>query len=759
MSTSVMTATHRTAAVVVAVLAAGLCQCDVLAQSALELTRVATGLTNPLYATHAPGDPQRLFVVEKTGAIKILNLASGTVSATPFMTAAVTSAGIGLTTDSERGLLGLAFHPNYQSNGRFFINSTDSAGTTRIREFRRLTADQVDSTSGRDVLSITQPYSNHNGGWLDFGRDGHLYIAMGDGGSSNDPHNYSQDRSSLLGKMLRLDVSGDDFPTDATRNYRVPATNPFVGQAGMRGEIWAYGLRNPWRNSFDRATGDLYMGDVGQSAREEINFQPAASAGGENYGWRVREGTISTGLTGQSGTPLVAPIYDYVRGSGTFQGLSVTGGYVYRGPVAALDGQYFFGDYVRGRLFSLVFNGTTPAAFNGTNFTSRTDWTASTTTTAGTIGNISSFGEDAAGNVYLVSYGGSVFRIGLPALSWSVAGTGTWSAAATNWTTGSGSAAAWNAQRRAVFTPTQAVVRLTGDVSVGLGLEFRGAQARLEGVGGRVILAGTTSALNQIDVIAGGTATVAVPLVAAAGLLKTGAGALVLTGSGGPAGPTTIRGGAVVVAHETALASGTVRIESGGTVRVAPGLSASLGGLRLAGGTLDVSNGRVSLRAGSYDPVAIQAGLQSGRGGGDWRGPAGVTSTAVAAADGPAPRGVGWLAESDGAMALAYAAPGDTNLDWQVDLLDTANFLAAGQFDSSSLATWSEGDFTYDGLVDILDAADFLSTGLYDAGGYNGSGAAGVAAVPEPAVWVITAVAPALVAGAAARRRACRSRR
>jgi len=759
MSTSVMTATHRTAAVVVAVLAAGLCQCDVLAQSALELTRVATGLTNPLYATHAPGDPQRLFVVEKTGAIKILNLASGTVSATPFMTAAVTSAGIGLTTDSERGLLGLAFHPNYQSNGRFFINSTDSAGTTRIREFRRLTADQVDSTSARDVLSITQPYSNHNGGWLDFGRDGHLYIAMGDGGSSNDPHNYSQDRSSLLGKMLRLDVSGDDFPTDATRNYRVPATNPFVGQAGMRGEIWAYGLRNPWRNSFDRATGDLYMGDVGQSAREEINFQPAASAGGENYGWRVREGTISTGLTGQSGTPLVAPIYDYVRGSGTFQGLSVTGGYVYRGPVAALEGQYFFGDYVRGRLFSLVFNGTTPGAFNGTNFTSRTDWTASTTTTAGTIGNISSFGEDAAGNVYLVSYGGSVFRIGLPALSWSVAGTGTWSAAATNWTTGSGSAAAWNAQRRAVFTPTQAVVRLTGDVSVGLGLEFRGAQARLEGVGGRVILAGTTSALNQIDVIAGGTATVAVPLVAAAGLLKTGAGALVLTGSGGPAGPTTIRGGAVVVAHETALASGTVRIESGGTVRVAPGLSASLGGLRLAGGTLDVSNGRVSLRAGSYDPVAIQAGLQSGRGGGDWRGPAGVTSTAVAAADGPAPRGVGWLAESDGAMVLAYAAPGDTNLDWQVDLLDTANFLAAGQFDSSSLATWSEGDFTYDGLVDILDAADFLSTGLYDAGGYNGSGAAGVAAVPEPAVWVITAVVPALVAGAAARRRACRSRR
>lgn len=728
-------------------------------QTALELTRVASGLTNPVYATHAPGEPQRLYVVEKTGAIKILNLATGTVAATPFMAASVTSAGIGLTTDGERGLLGLAFHPGYQTNGRLFINSTDSAGTTRIREFRRQTADQVDAASGRDVLSVNQPYSNHNGGWLDFGRDGHLYVAMGDGGSSNDPQNEAQNRGSLLGKMLRLDVSGDDFPTDATRNYRVPATNPFAGQAGMRGEIWAYGLRNPWRNSFDRATGDLYMGDVGQSAREEINFQPAASAGGENYGWRVREGTISTGLTGQSGTQLVAPIYDYVRGSGTFQGLSVTGGYVYRGPVAALDGQYFFGDYVRGRLFSLVFNGTTPAAFNGTNFTSRTDWTASTTTTAGTIGNIASFGEDAAGNVYLVSYGGSVFRIGLPALSWSVAGTGTWSAAATNWTTGSGSAAAWNAQRRAVFTPAQSVVRLTGDVSVGLGMEFRGGLARLEGAGGRVILTGTTPALNQLDVIAGGTATIAVPLVAAVGLLKTGSGVVVLSGSGGPAGPTSVRGGAVVVARETALASGTVRIESGGTVRVAAGLSASLGGLGLAGGTLDLANGRVVLRAGSYDAAAIQAGLQLGRGSGDWRGPAGVTSSAVAATGGPAPRGVGWLAESDGAMVLAYAAPGDTNLDWQVDLLDAANFVAAGMFDAASAASWSEGDFSYDGIVDILDAADFLSTGLYDAGGYNDSGVAGAAAVPEPSAVVALVTALAIAAGAVARRRAFRLRR
>ena len=215
------------------------------AQLPMELTRVATGLASPLYATHAPGDSQRLYVVEKTGAIRILDLATGSLLPNPFMAASVTAAGIGLTTDGERGLLGLAFHPDYRTNGRLFINSTDAAGTTRIREFRRQTADVVDAASGRDVLSVPQPYSNHNGGWLDFGRDGHLYVAMGDGGSGNDPENYAQNRNSLLGKILRLDVSGDDFPTDASRNYRVPATNPFVGQAGMRGEIWAYGLRNP----------------------------------------------------------------------------------------------------------------------------------------------------------------------------------------------------------------------------------------------------------------------------------------------------------------------------------------------------------------------------------------------------------------------------------------------------------------------------------------------------------------------------------
>jgi glucose/arabinose dehydrogenase len=741
------TATYRTVTLFAAMLAAAGVDREAAAQSALELTRVATGLSSPLYATHAPGDPQRLYVVEKTGAIRIVNLATGSLSSSPFMAASVTAAGIGLTTDGERGLLGLAFHPEYRTNGRFFINSTDSAGTTRIREFRRLSADQVDSTSGRDVLSVSQPYSNHNGGWLDFGRDGHLYVAMGDGGSSNDPQNVAQNRGSLLGKMLRLDVSGDDFPTDATRNYRVPPSNPFVGQAGMLGEIWAYGLRNPWRNGFDRATGDLYIGDVGQSSREEINFQPAGSGGGENYGWRVREGTVSTGLTGQGGSPLIQPIYDYTRGSGTFQGQSVTGGYVYRGPIAALEGQYFFGDYVRGRLFSLVFNGTTPAAFNGTNFTSRTDWTAATTTTtAGTIGNISSFGEDAAGNVYLVSYGGSVFRIGLPALSWSLGGTGTWSATVAPWMTGSGSASGWISQRRAVFTAPEAVVRVAGDVSGALGIEFRGRTTQLEGVSGRLLLTGSTAALNQIDVAASGTAVVAVPIVAAAGFLKTGGGRLIVSGSGGPTGPAVIRHGELVVAGGLALASGTVGVEPGGTLLLTDGLAASLGGLSLNGGLVDLATGRTVVRAGSFDLEAVRRAITAGRGGGDWRGTSGVTSSAAAGS--AAPRTVGWLVDGDGSLTLAYAAAGDTNLDWQVDILDAAAMLSAARFDAGASAAWMDGDFNDDRAFDILDAADFLATELFDAGHYQATAA--VTAVPEPGM--MTGWLAASLAGLAVRR-------
>jgi len=722
------------ASAVLAVAAVVGCGAIARAQSALELVRVATGLSSPVYATHAPGDSGRLYIVEKGGAIRILDLAGGGLLSAPFMAASVTSATIGLTTDGERGLLGLAFHPEYQVNGLFYINSTDAAGTTRIREFRRQTADQVDPSSGRNILSVAQPYSNHNGGWLDFGRDGYLYVAMGDGGSGNDPQNYAQNRGSLLGKILRLDVSGDDFPTDSSRNYRVPPTNPFVGQAGMLGEIWAYGLRNPWRNSFDRGTGDLYIGDVGQSAREEINVQPATSPGGENYGWRVREGTLPTNLTGQSGGPLIAPIYDYTRGTGTFQGRSVTGGYVYRGPVAALEGQYFFGDYVSGRLFSLVYDGSPASTFNGLNFTSRMDWTTSLTTSAGSVGNIASFGEDAVGNVYVVSYGGHLFRVGLPSLAWSPAGSGTWSAGAAAWTTASGSASSWTQQRRAIFTTASGTVHVVGDVPVGFGMEFRRGPTRLSGLSGRLLLTGSTVALNQVDVVGGATVTVDVPVVTSVGIVKTGSGSLVLTGSRGPAGNVVIRGGDLVAGASEVLASGTVRVERQGILRIRQGTAVTLGALDLQGGLLDVSTGRVTFSTGGSEVGGLVAEIQQGRGGGDWLGPSGVTSSA-ASASGVGPRGVGWVAHGDGSVSVAYAAAGDTNLDWQIDIMDTADMTSAGLFGTGLLATWSQGDFNYDSTFDILDVAEWVATGLYNAGAYNAPLASeSPVAVPEPSL-------------------------
>ncbi|MBZ0172726.1 MAG: PQQ-dependent sugar dehydrogenase, partial [Phycisphaerales bacterium] len=244
---------------------------------------------------------------------------------------------------------------------------------------------------------VDQPFSNHNGGWIGFGPDGYLYIGMGDGGSANDPGNRAQDiTDQLLGKMLRLDVDGDDFPGDATRNYAIPPSNPFVGVTGDD-EIWAYGLRNPWRNAFDRATGDFWMGDVGQNAIEEIDFQPANSNGGENYGWRCYEGNnpFITGGCAPANT-MVFPIHTYTHSSGC----SVSGGEVYRGcAIPELDGTYFFADYCTARVWSLKYDGV-----NVTDFEDRTFELA-----AGS--GISSFGLDAYGEMYICNLGGQVRRI------------------------------------------------------------------------------------------------------------------------------------------------------------------------------------------------------------------------------------------------------------------------------------------------------------------------------------------------------------
>lgn len=397
----------------------------------LRTTRIANGLSQPVFVTAAPGDLNRLFIVEKGGAIRILDLNSGTVLATPFVTVP------DVFNSNERGLLGLAFHPNFANNGLFYTSYSKTGGAfgqgvSHITQWSvdgdPLMDNTADPNSQVEVLSFDQPFSNHNGGWIGFGpNDGMLYITSGDGGSGNDPLDSGQSLDTLLGKILRIDVNGDDFPADANRNYAIPIDNPFAvdGDPSTLAEIWAYGLRNPWRPSFDRGSsigdsgrGDFYIADVGQSEREEINVQLADSVGGENYGWRLREGTIATpsgGVGGPLPTGAVDPIYDYERigqtSSPDFEGNSVTGGFVYRGPITGLDGHYFFGDFVTSNLWSLDFDGSDPTTHDGTNFTDLVNRNTDLAPDNGSIDNLVSFGEDTRGNLYLVDIGGEVFRL------------------------------------------------------------------------------------------------------------------------------------------------------------------------------------------------------------------------------------------------------------------------------------------------------------------------------------------------------------
>lgn len=359
---------------------------------------VADGFTSPLFVTSPPGDTTRLFVVEKAGVIKIIK--NGTVLGTPFMDISAL-----VRDDGERGLLGLAFHPNYPATPYFYVYYIEDSGNFNSKIARcevnggNLDLALTNSTSNLPftLLTVNQPAGrdNHKAGWIGFGpNDGYLYVACGDGGSSNDPDGNGQNINTLLGKMLRIDV-------DTAAPY-VPATNPFVGVAGSD-EIWSYGLRNPWRCSFDRSTGDLWIGDVGQGAREEIDFQDASSTGGENYGWVTAEGFACLGGSGTCGTNpgFTPPIDDYPRTDGH----SVTGGYVYRGTaIAGLQGTYFFADYIFGTIWSFDYNGTV------NNFTNRS--TELDPPGARTINNIASFGEDANGELYIVDYsGGEIFKI------------------------------------------------------------------------------------------------------------------------------------------------------------------------------------------------------------------------------------------------------------------------------------------------------------------------------------------------------------
>lgn len=373
----------------------------------IQLERVATGLSRPLYATSAPGVPDRLFIAEQGGAIKVLDLPTRTIQSAPVMS-------IGnLATGNEQGLLGLVFDPDYASNGRFYTNAVETGGAfnngrTVVNRYQMtgnpLTSTTASTASVLPIMSFDQPFANHNGGWMGFSpRDGNLYIASGDGGAANDPQNNGQRLDTFLGKMLRIDPRVDGFVNDPNRNYSIPTSNPFANTAGAQAEIWAYGLRNPFRSSFDRVTGDLWIGDVGQNVREEINFQAASSNGGENYGWRLREGTIATPTVGGPLPPgAIDPVYDYLHGAGALQGNSVTGGYVYRGPDPTLQGKYIFGDFVTANVWAFNYDGQNLTNFERLNGRFAVD--------AGAINSISSFAEDGSGNLYLIDLDGDIFR-------------------------------------------------------------------------------------------------------------------------------------------------------------------------------------------------------------------------------------------------------------------------------------------------------------------------------------------------------------
>jgi len=353
--------------------------------AAVRLQEVASGLDFPLFLTAPPGDNARLFVVEKTGRIRIVR--NGIVLPVPFLDLSAK-----VSNGSEQGLLGLAFHPDYATNGRFVVNYTNTGGDTRIAVFHVSSIpDVADPASEQVILSVDQPYSNHNGGMVAFGPDGKLYIGMGDGGSGGDPQGNGQNRGVLLGKLLRLEVDG-------AGQASVPNDNPFVGQAGVRPEIWSYGLRNPWRFSFDRVTHDLYIGDVGQNAHEEIDASTAVAQFGRgvNYGWNRMEGAACYSPAGNCDrTGLTLPVIDY----GHSDGCSVTGGYVYRGAaLPALQGHYFYSDYCQGWVRSFRLDGTRAG--------NAADWAA-----LRPGGQVSSFGEDASGELYLMTAEGKVFRI------------------------------------------------------------------------------------------------------------------------------------------------------------------------------------------------------------------------------------------------------------------------------------------------------------------------------------------------------------
>jgi glucose/arabinose dehydrogenase len=366
------------------------------AQAQITTELLAKGFERPVWVGAPSSVKDKLWVMEQAGTVWIVDLKTGARSEEPFLKIndQVTRKG------NEQGLLGLAFSPDFATSGTYYINYNRKDGDSVVARY--VTKDKMTTSLSTEqvIYEYDQPYSNHNGGWLDFGPDGFLYIATGDGGSGNDPKNLAQDMTSPLGKVLRMDVSG-------AKGFKIPAGNPYQKDKDVEPLIVASGLRNPWRCSFDRKTGDLWLGDVGQNHWEEINMVSLKDLNKKNFGWRLREGDVSTpakSVGGEKPSDHIEPVYVYKHGNGKLEGLSVTGGFVYRGSkIPSFQGRYIFADYQNPRIWSFEHS-----AGKATDFKDHTD---DLQPDGGRINLISAFGEDANGELYLVDHTGPVYRI------------------------------------------------------------------------------------------------------------------------------------------------------------------------------------------------------------------------------------------------------------------------------------------------------------------------------------------------------------
>ncbi len=369
------------------------------AASAISLEIVSDGYKRPVDIAALPHTDDVLFIVEQHGVIHAIDRESGKRLTQVFdISDRITRR------HNEQGLLGLAISPTFKTDGRIYVNYTDK-GRPTMTHISRFVIDtktfQGDPAKEEKLYSFKQDFGNHNGGWIGFGPDSYLYISAGDGGAANDPKARAQDLMNPLGSILRIDVSGKS-------GYSIPKDNPFANRTDALPEIYSYGLRNAWRNSFDQKTGDFWIADVGQNAWEEVNFMKPGEAAGKNFGWRLREGNHKTpkrGVGGKNPRGAIDPIYEYAHNSKSNGGLSITGGYVYRGPIKSLDGHYFFGDLVNPRIWSIrQQNG------KAVDFRDHTD--ALQSPKGGPIVQMSTFGQDNMGNVYIASLtSGEIFRI------------------------------------------------------------------------------------------------------------------------------------------------------------------------------------------------------------------------------------------------------------------------------------------------------------------------------------------------------------